>query len=318
MPKIHVRWLDPRSGRPREIRFSPLWVILPLLLALGMAWILLSILRSSQSPEKLRAKTEDLRLSNLQLSEHLEAIEAHRQGIAASLEALMGNADDSILTELPAAPPVKFDLESIQDGQGIDSLLQRARQLREAMDRATGDFERHATEMVRLPTVQPVNRSWPLVETYGPQIDIFTGQKWIQQGAAYATPIGTPVWATGAGTVVDAGQLPRWGLIVEIDHGNGFQTIYGHLQSASVRIGQSVLRGQVVGVSGNSGRVTAPRTFYAVFYRRKAMDPSAVLLPPPRTQPLFLDSTLFKIPSQQPSARTAALKDSLRRSPTRP
>lgn len=318
MPKIHVRWLEPRSGRPRELRLSLLWVVLPLLLALGMSWVLFAILRSAQSPEKLRAKTEDLRRSNLQLSEHLETIEAHRQGIAASLEALASASDDSLLSDRSKAAPPRIDLESILDGQGVDSLLLRARLLREAMDRATGDFERHATEMVRLPTIQPVNRSWPLVESYGPQTDIFTGQRWLQQGAAYATPVGTPVWATGAGTVVDVGPLPRWGLIVQIDHGNGFQTIYGHLQSASVRVGQSVLRGQVLGVSGNSGRVTAPRTFYAVFYRRKAMDPAAVLLPPPRPQPLFLDSTLFKVAPPQPSARPQAREDSLRRPAGRP
>jgi murein DD-endopeptidase MepM/ murein hydrolase activator NlpD len=296
VPKIHVRWLDIRSGRPREIGFSPLWLIVPVLLVVIMGWILLTILRSSQSPERLREKTDDLRRSNRQLEQHLDMIETHQQTVRSMLETLEeGQVDDTLLAKSPELPEVRVDLESILDGNGVDSLLARARSLREAMDKATVDFERHSAEMIGLPTIHPVNRSWPIVEVFGPQVDLFTGQKWLQQGVAYATPPGTPVWATGAGIVVDAGNLPRWGTIVEINHGNGFHTIYGHLQSISVKIGQNVLRGQVLGISGSSGRVTAPRTFYSVFYRRKALDPAKVLLPPPRTQPAFLDSALFRI-----------------------
>lgn len=296
MSKIHVRWLDPRSGSPREVRFSVLWLVIPVLMVLLMGWTLAAILRSSQSPERLRQKTDDLRIANDQLSQHLEMIEARQRSIRATLETVEENgADDSLLSRPDAVAPASIQDEELLDGYGIDSLLNRARTLREAMDKAQGGFEGHVTEMVSLPTIHPVNRSWPIVETYGNQIDLFTGQKWLQQGVAYATPAGTPVWATGAGSVVDAGNLPRWGNIVEIDHGNGFHSIYGHLQSMEVRIGQRVLRGQIVGISGNSGRVTAPQTFYAVFYHRKALDPATVLLPPPRPQPSFLDSSLFKL-----------------------
>ncbi|MEN9355650.1 MAG: hypothetical protein RL318_2975, partial [Fibrobacterota bacterium] len=263
------------------------------------------ILRSSQSPERIREKTEDLRRSNRQLEQHLETIEAHYQSIRSTIETLdEKNRNEALSASARFQTAQAMELDEILDGSGVDSLLLKARTLREAMDKAVVDFERHTAEMISLPTIHPVNRSWPIVETYGPQVDLFTGQNWLQQGVAYATPPGTPIWATGAGIVVDAGTLPRWGMIVEINHGNGFHTIYGHLQSTSVRIGQNILRGQVVGLSGSSGRVTAPRTFYAVFYRRKAMDPSTVLLPPPRPQPGFLDSSLFKLePVQRTTAR---------------
>lgn len=280
-----------------------LWLVVPVLMVLLMGWTLVAILRSSQSPERLRQKTDDLRIANDQLSQHLEMIEARQRSIHTTLETVEeSGADDSLLARQETVAPAGIDLDELLDGHGIDSLLNRARTLREAMDKAQGGFEGHVTEMVGLPTIHPVNRSWPIVETYGSQIDLFTGQKWLQQGTAYATPPGTPVWATGAGSVVDAGNLPRWGNIVEIDHGNGFHTIYGHLQTMEVKIGQRVLRGQIVGLSGNSGRVTAPQTFYAVFYQRKALDPATVLLPPPRPQPAFLDSTPFKLETPKRSA----------------
>jgi murein DD-endopeptidase MepM/ murein hydrolase activator NlpD len=273
-----------------------------------MAWILISVLSSSQSPEKLRQRTEDLRRSNGLLEEHLAQAAAHDNAIESALESVDNQA------EAEAAPAEDSDSErrkpreDLVDGAGIDSLLSRARSLRESMDKATAGFEGHAADLVRLPTVQPVNRSWPTVESYGNAFDLFTGQKWFQQGSVFATPVGTPVWATGAGTVVDVSNFPRWGLTVEVDHHNGFQTLYGHLQSASVRSGQSILRGQIVGLSGSSGRVTAPQTFYAVFYHRKALDPVTVLLPSPRPQPSFLDSNLFVAPPPQAPNKTGSAK----------
>lgn len=308
MTRIHVRWLDSRSGRPREIRFSPLWFVIPTGLVLIMGWILVTVLSSSQSPEKLRQRTEDLRRSNDLLEEHLSQAASHDNSIESALESVEdqlreegGDAEDSDAEK-------RKPREDLVDGSGIDSLLTRARTLRESMDKAASGFESHATDLVRLPTVQPVSRNWPMVESYGNAFDIFTGQKWFQQGSVFGTPVGTPVWATGAGTVSDVTNFPRWGLTVEVDHHNGFQTLYSHLQSASVHSGQSILRGQIVGISGNSGRVTAPQTFYAVFYHRKALDPVTVLLPSPRSQPIFLDSNLFVAPPSQAPHKAGSAK----------
>lgn len=293
MSKFHIRWLDPRTGSPREFRLSPLWFVVPLFLVLLQAWILVRILRSSQSPEKLLQKTEQLRRSNDLLEQHLKLVERSRNDIEtklSSLENLTATTEES-----SGGDDSSYDASELVDGGGVDSLLARARHLREAVDRAASGFDKHASEMIHLPTINPVRRNWPEVESFGTRLDPFTGQKWNQQGCLFGTPVGTPVWATGAGTVIDVATLPRWGLIVEVDHGNGFQTIYGHLASSSVQKGQSVLRGQLLGLSGNSGKTTAPQTFYGVFYRRKALDPHAVMLPSPRLQPSFLDSSLFKV-----------------------
>ncbi len=296
MNRIHVRWLDARTGRAREVRFSPWWFITPLVLAGIMIWILAAVLHSSRSPEKLRQHIEDLRSSNAQLEANLTEASARRRSILTAL----GTVKEE-LRDLPATPGTAGSVlrrPDLVDGNGIDSLLTRARKLREDMDHADGACEKHAADLIRLPTIRPVSRSWPVVENFGPSTDLFTSHRWLQQGTVIATPTGTRVWATGAGTVTDVQVLPRWGLIVEINHHNGFQTICGHLQSVQVRRGQNVLRGQIIGFSGSSGRVTAPQIFYAVFYRGRALDPQSVLLPSPRTRPAFLDSGLFRLPTR--------------------
>jgi murein DD-endopeptidase MepM/ murein hydrolase activator NlpD len=312
MSKFHIRWLDPRTGSPREFRLSPLWFVIPAVLVLLQGWILVRILRSSQSPEKLLQKTEQLRRSNDRLEQHLNMVERNRNGIETKLASLESKASTS--DENAVDDDGVYDAAELVDGGAVDSLLARARHLREAVDRATGGFEKHASDMIHLPTINPVRRNWPEVESFGSRLDPFTSQKWIQQGCVFGTPVGTPVWATGAGTVVDVSTLPRWGLIVEVDHGNGFQTIYGHLASSNVQNGQSVLRGQLLGLSGNSGKTTAPQAFYAVFYHRKALDPHAVMLPRPRLQPSFLDSTLFKV--AEIATRTGSTESKMPQNPS--
>ncbi|WP_147371635.1 M23 family metallopeptidase, partial [Calidithermus roseus] len=94
-------------------------------------------------------------------------------------------------------------------------------------------------------------------------------------GLDLAAPMGTPVYATAQGTVEEAGWNPVFGLMVLIDHNNGYRTLYGHLSLLSVSQGQRVRMGQMLGQVGSTGRSTGPHLHYSVFRYGIAVDPQA-------------------------------------------
>lgn len=89
---------------------------------------------------------------------------------------------------------------------------------------------------------------------------------WYHRGVDIATSTGTPVLAADSGTVVTAGWPDNsgYGNRVVIDHGNGYRTLYGHLSKVNVAVGQTVKRGNVVGLEGSTGRSTGPHLHFEI------------------------------------------------------
>jgi murein DD-endopeptidase MepM/ murein hydrolase activator NlpD len=85
------------------------------------------------------------------------------------------------------------------------------------------------------------------------------------------------VRATADGTVTAAGWSGGYGRAVDIDHGNGLSTRYGHLSSIDVRVGQSIKTGQIIGKVGSTGRSTGPHLHYETRLRGEAIDPQKFL-----------------------------------------
>ena len=93
-------------------------------------------------------------------------------------------------------------------------------------------------------------------------------------GVDFDLPEGSRVFATADGTVTEATRRnSSTGLTVTIDHGNGYQTRYGHLSKTSVKRGQKVNRGDIIALSGNSGLSLAPHLHYEVIYNGQPVDP---------------------------------------------
>jgi len=109
---------------------------------------------------------------------------------------------------------------------------------------------------------------------FGPRIDPFTGHRSFHPGVDFAGPYGANVDATAQGTVVWAGERGGYGNLVEIDHGYGIHTRYGHLASILVRVGAKVQQGAPIGKLGSTGRSTGPHVHYEVSYENVTRNPS--------------------------------------------
>ena len=109
---------------------------------------------------------------------------------------------------------------------------------------------------------------------FGARIDPFTGRYAFHPGIDFAGPWGAPVHATAPGTVVFAGNRGGYGNMVEIDHGFGIHTRYGHLSAITVQVGAQVDKGAAIGRVGSTGRSTGPHVHYEVWYDDVVRNPS--------------------------------------------
>jgi murein DD-endopeptidase MepM/ murein hydrolase activator NlpD len=127
-----------------------------------------------------------------------------------------------------------------------------------------------------LPLANPLPGA-AISSTYGNRVDPFHKSSAFHAGIDFKASPGTPVHATGMGTVIKAGSNGGYGLMVEIDHGNGLTTRYAHLSRISVNVGDKVSTGQVVGKVGSTGRSTGPHLHYEVRRYDQANNPARFL-----------------------------------------
>jgi murein DD-endopeptidase MepM/ murein hydrolase activator NlpD len=92
-------------------------------------------------------------------------------------------------------------------------------------------------------------------------------------GIDIAVPVGSMVRAAGGGTVAGSGQDPEYGWFVLLDHADGYQSMYGHLSRRLVSKGDTVQAGQVIGLTGNSGRSSAPHLHFEIRRNGSLLDP---------------------------------------------
>ena len=123
------------------------------------------------------------------------------------------------------------------------------------------------------PILGPINSGFGQRED--PVLGLATGE--FHKGIDIGSPNGTPVHAPAAGRVTKAGLGTGYGNEIEVDHGNGIVTVYGHLQGFNVTVGQEIVKGEVIGFVGHTGRVTGPHLHYEVQVRGTAVNPHKYL-----------------------------------------
>ncbi|WP_076415113.1 peptidoglycan DD-metalloendopeptidase family protein [Shewanella sp. UCD-KL12] len=119
---------------------------------------------------------------------------------------------------------------------------------------------------------RPIRKGW-LSSPYGLRNDPFNGRRTIHKGIDFAGKEGSNVIATAAGVVTWSGKMFGYGELIEIDHGNGLRTRYGHNKTLSVTVGDVVAKGENIAKMGSTGRSTGPHVHYEVLRGGQQIDP---------------------------------------------
>jgi murein DD-endopeptidase MepM/ murein hydrolase activator NlpD len=137
--------------------------------------------------------------------------------------------------------------------------------------------ERLNRTLALVPYRKPVVGEVEFTSGFGVRTDPFLGRPAMHTGLDFRAATGDPVRATANGKVVSAGWAGGYGRMVEIDHGNGLSTRYGHLSEINVRVGDPIKIGQVIGAVGSTGRSTGPHLHYETRIDGEAVDPQKFL-----------------------------------------
>lgn len=126
------------------------------------------------------------------------------------------------------------------------------------------------------PTGKPVLSGY-ISSYFGERMDPFNGEEAFHKGLDFASDAGTDVLAVGQGVVTWAGPREGYGVLVEVNHGNGLVTRYAHNSRVMVSPGDTVQRGQAIAVVGSTGRSTGPHVHFEVLRDGKQIDPMAFI-----------------------------------------
>jgi len=152
---------------------------------------------------------------------------------------------------------------------------QAARSLAAQVSELAAKVQAKKQQMGSIPSISPVDGEHWITSGFGWRRSPFSAKREFHNGNDLAAARGTAIMATADGVVSDVVEDGALGHVVTIDHGNGIQTTYGHMEEASVEKGQRVTRGQSIGTMGSSGkRSTGPHVHYAVVVDGKYVNPA--------------------------------------------
>ncbi len=199
---------------------------------------------------------------------------------------------DDVLRLLADMPPLDSDVREVGVGgavvpnAGIGSVNPEAELLTVDIDKLEREIQLQMLSYAEIedrikdrkslidhtPSIRPMDKGY-FTSSFGNRKDPMNGRKTFHNGLDISVERGTPVMSTAEGTILFAKATPGLGKLVVVDHGYGFRTAYGHLSNISVSKGQTVKRGQRIGLSGSSGRSTGPHLHYEVHVNDKPVDP---------------------------------------------
>ena len=190
--------------------------------------------------------------------------------------------DSARVKEMEAKKEVQL-IQNLSSDELLESMVGQLNNLSLRMAYQTKSFT-EITDMVKnkekllkaIPAIQPVsNKNMNRVASgFGYRVDPLYKDYRLHAGLDFAAPSGTPIYATADGVVQAAGfNTDGYGNKVVINHGYGYQTLYGHMVRVKARAGQRVKRGEVIGYIGSTGKSTGPHCHYEVIKRGTKVDP---------------------------------------------
>ena len=208
---------------------------------------------NAELKETVAQLREEKRETVEKLAKRLEIINSLMKKVGLKVDTSEGEGGTAIpLTKLLTDSSVNVDLSSLIP----------------QVDRMIKEFK---TVPVGYPTYGRIT------SPFGLRINPITGKPEFHLGVDIANRWGTPIRTPADGKVVRAGYCGLMGKCVEIDHGNGIQTYYGHLSKILVHRGERVKRGEIIGLMGSTGRSTGPHLHYAVKFKGKIVNPQIFL-----------------------------------------
>ena len=163
----------------------------------------------------------------------------------------------------------------IENSQKIDFLKRQLYIQSKSYDEIIALCKQNDERLQCIPAIQPVaNKDLKYTASgYGRRIDPIYKTIKFHHGMDFSANTGTPVYATGNGTVTTSGRQSGYGLTIEIDHGFDYQTLYAHLSKIMVKRGQKVKRGEIIGLVGSTGKSTGPHLHYEVINKGRKVNP---------------------------------------------
>ncbi len=287
------RQMDFARSRARAVSAGAVLTVLVGLIGLGYAGGRMA--GSTQPAEAVVAMKTDLAVQEIELAEVREEAQRRLTALAAKvgelnahvirLDALgerlvaVAELDDGEFefNSLPAqGGPDTEAMEAAVSSADIDELIDslsrrlsdRSRQLDVLEDVLTSRQVRDAAR----PEGRPIRTGW-LSSYYGKRTDPFTGRQAFHHGVDYAGPAGSDVLAVAAGVVTFSGERFGYGEMIEISHGSGLVTRYGHNDQNLVQVGDTVQKGEAIALMGSSGRSTGPHVHLEVLKNGKKVNP---------------------------------------------
>jgi murein DD-endopeptidase MepM/ murein hydrolase activator NlpD len=242
-------------------------------------------LRSTTAAQKVeiqqfsqKIKMVETQLSRLEkFDRKLRVITALEKQAAAPSELGLGgpNAADSGAEFLSGAGKMNQSMIDTLNGD-LGRLHQQAESQEISFFELDEFFKEQSSLLSHTPSIWPV-RGW-ITSTFGYRRSPFTGLRELHEGLDMATQIGSPIVSPAAGVVVSSGFHRGYGNLLEIDHGYGVTTRYGHTSKIMVTPGRKVKRGDVVALVGSTGRSTGPHLHYEVVVNGVAVNPYGYIL----------------------------------------
>ena len=254
----------------------------------GLAGSYSRMLLKTASFNQVRSQQDALRkdYQQLQLAAHQKDIQAASLGsLASEVSALYGLRQSRLAraATAPVAPGSADAAPAFTEQTYTQSLDQLASLRTTALAGSVHSFNlgiapdvlTNWVSVAGAPTLWPV--IGPISSSFGERQDPFNGEGAFHSGIDICANFGDPVRAAADGTVEYASMASGYGREILINHGNGIQTLYGHLSGFAVTAGQQVSRGQIIGYIGMSGRTTGPHLHYEVRIHNTPVNPHRYL-----------------------------------------
>jgi murein DD-endopeptidase MepM/ murein hydrolase activator NlpD len=178
----------------------------------------------------------------------------------------------------PDADGPGLSVESAELSDMLDELALRIDDRAAQLEVLNHVMARRSLHDEQKPEGRPIRSGW-LSSYYGKRSDPFTGKQKFHHGVDFAGTAGSDVLAVASGVVTYAGERYSYGRMVEVNHGNGLITRYGHAESTLVELGETVTKGQPIARMGSTGRSTGPHVHFEVLKNGRKVNPLKYVQP---------------------------------------